>query len=149
MNALSENVNVAERGWPILSAHVRRWSLVVGYVVRLAIASLLPSAGESGGGWDSVITPAQQNLLHIPAYLVLTVLTLYAGISTESIRWGRVLVLVVLCVAYGALLEWLQASLIPGRIGSATDFLLNTVGVAIGVCVWLAVRRRPQCHQAM
>ena len=89
-----------------------------------------------------MITPALQNLLHVPAYLVLSVLTLYAGISTDSMTLRRVIALLVLCLAYGALLEWLQANFIPGRFGSLADIFLNTLGIVIGACLWLAFGRQ-------
>jgi len=106
------------------------------YLVLLTTGSLLPSAGMSGGGWDAAITPELQNLLHVPAYAVLVVLALWAVIAAGVGRRSQVLACVGACLLWGASLEWLQAAVVPGRVGSVGDFVLNSVGILIGTIVW-------------
>jgi hypothetical protein len=81
--------------------------------------------------------PAVQNLLHIP---------LYGGLALAW-RWSLggwmrrashlTLTAFVLTVGYGVIDEWYQLS-VPGRYGSMTDVLLNTVGAI--AALWLYAR---------
>lgn len=110
------------------------------YVAALAVLSLLPPA-EPGdkSGWDAALSPEMQNALHVPAYTVLFLLVI-AWVTAH--RWSMILLAATsgACVAYGLILEWLQAVAIPGRIGSLGDTLLNVAGVVVGVIAALIWR---------
>ena len=105
----------------------------------LAVVSLLPGGPTAPAGWDRSVSPGVQNLLHVPAYAVLTVLWLWA----LKVGWRVPVALLVAmaCGAYGAALEVAQA-FIAGRTGSFADALLNAAGAAVGV-VLVLLRVRP------
>jgi len=108
----------------------------------LAVVSLLPGGPAAPAGWDRSVSPGVQNLLHVPAYAVLTVLWLWA---LEPVRRvGAALLVTVACGAYGAALEGAQA-FIAGRTGSLADALLNAAGAAAGLVLFLLrVRSGPR-----
>lgn len=120
-----------------------QWLLVLTYVVILAVASLLPSGTGPLDGWDASLSPSLQNLLHLPAYAVLVCLVLIALAkkSTKPTGAWPIALSAATCVAYGALLEYLQAAGIPGRTGSLSDVFWNTAGVAVGVTAWMLFRK--------
>jgi len=117
------------------------------YVLLLVAVSLLPSGTESLGGWDTALSPSLQNTLHVPAYSLLLVLS--AACLPEPLRTRRIGILAVAAagIGFGGLLELVQA-LVPGRMGSVADALLNTLGVLLGVaatCLW---QRRQSARRA-
>ncbi len=110
------------------------------YALLLAAGSLLPSGSEAIGGWEPPISATLQNLLHVPAYLGLSFLTLSALGPTAG--WPSIALAALAAVAYGGALEWLQATVIPGRFGTVMDLLFNTAGVLAGLGLWSL--RRPR-----
>ena len=103
----------------------------------------MPSGIESVGGWDTAISPTLQNALHVPAYIVLSALSVGCLSRSKSVQRFRLLAVALANMSFGGLLELGQA-IVPGRMGSVADALLNAVGVALGVVatsLWLA--RRP------
>jgi VanZ family protein len=114
-----------------------RWSLAILYAGLLAVGSALPSGTGPLKGWDASLSPGVQNLLHFPAYALLAALVLLAvGKPAGAAPILPIMAAALSCVAYGALLEGLQAAGIPGRTGSVSDVIWDTAGVATGVAVW-------------
>ena len=123
-----------------------RWLKVlsVGYAAALVVFSVLPSSGEGQGGWDTALSPKVQNALHVPAYTVLVIVTAAAWGANRSRLW-RLVAVALGSVALGAALEGVQA-MVPGRMGSLSDGLLNVAGVALGVVMLLGRRQCPMCN---
>ena len=117
------------------------------YTGVLAVFSLLPSQSGPLDGWDSSIQPSVQNLLHVPAYMVLTGLVLLAAGPGQLVAKRLSLMLAGACVVFGALLEGLQA-IIPGRSASLSDGVLNVLGVLVGLAAWrFGISRRCLPHR--
>ncbi len=116
------------------------WVVMFLYASVLAVVSLLPSGTGVFGGWDRAITPTVQNLLHLPAYCVLFLWGMLC--LRNSTRPGFVVILIVVlaCGAFGAGLEIAQ-TLVPGRMGSILDVLLNFAGVGLGLVAVILHRR--------
>jgi VanZ family protein len=131
-----------------MSGPMRRCATAAALAATAALAgvSLLPGGPAAPGGWDRSVSPGLQNLLHVPAYAVLTVLWLWA---LRAARAFPVAVLVAAaCAAYGAALEGAQA-FIAGRTGSLADALLNAAGAAAGLVLFLLIARgRPRPSRA-
>lgn len=109
------------------------------YAGLLAAASLLPSGSGSAGGWDRKISPSLQNALHVPAHAGLAVLAVFATVPPLRARMTTHILTGLACIAVGLLLELAQAK-IPGRTGSASDVLWNSVGVIVGMSAVVALR---------
>ncbi len=111
-----------------------KWSIWIttwAYILALVAATLLPSGTDTFGGWDLAVTPALQNVLHVPAYALLAILV-FLALSTSGQLSGRDIFWIGLaCFACSLLLEFLQA-VIPGRVASLTDALLNLCGIVVG-----------------
>jgi hypothetical protein len=107
-----------------------------GYV--MGILMLSSSAGEVGWGIaDSSIT---WNLLHVPLFAGLAsclLLTFSGGQWSRRLSWGAYVGIVLLALLVAAADEWRQG-FVPGRYGTLSDFLLNSVGVGgLVVFHWL------------
>jgi VanZ family protein len=85
------------------------------------------------------VTPAWQNLLHVPLYAGMAASWLWA---LTSCRLGRLSWLgsaFTLTLIWGILDEVHQMS-VPGRFGSLTDIALNLLGAALTV-LYIGLRR--------
>ena len=116
-------------------AYRTRWAAAA-YVIVLTALSVLPSVTGPLKGWDTSISPSTQNVFHLPAYAVLVCFVLAAVATLTTVRMWLVVAAAAACFVYGVFLECLQAAVIPGRFGSASDVLWNTAGVATGLVVW-------------
>lgn len=78
---------------------------------------------------------------HLMMYLVFAFVTLWGyrkpfGENGRAYRRKAAWLTLAISVAFGALTEVMQETLIPGRIGSVYDWMADTLGAAIGVCFY-------------
>ena len=82
------------------------------------------------------------DLVHIPLFVGLTWVTLWALGGPPRVR---IPVVLIACLAFAALGEWLQV-LVPSRVASLADLRANAAGVIIGITVFevavLVARKR-------
>lgn len=111
--------------------------LTLCFMAMLMLVSLIPGVSKSG---DSVFfgllanTPTLvQKVLHVCLYGVFALLLVWTldGIQSKTYRF---LIALVIAVAFGAAMEWLQTK-VPGRFGTLYDVALNTAGAALGLLV--------------
>ena len=112
------------------------------FVLLLAVVSLMPVGAPGSGEKGDAVSPIVQNSLHVPAYMVLSVLAIGCLSVPGRSRWSRVLPVAVACTGYGAILELAQA-FIPGRFASVPDAMLNTLGVMLGLAITRAWGKSP------
>jgi len=105
------------------------WVPVVAWAALIFALSSVPDLGTGLGGWDLVL----RKLAHAAEYAVLGALLLRAT--------GRPGIAFLLGALY-AVSDEVHQSFVPGRMGSPLDVALDTVGVAIGIVLWHAVRAR-------
>jgi len=110
------------------------------YTALLTLASLLPSGTGPLKGWDASLSPDLQDALHLPAYGGLVVLLVLAWSTRFRAGAAAVLVITVVCTAFGAAMEAAQY-FIPGRTCSLSDGLVNTLGAVLGCLGVIAWRR--------
>ena len=72
-------------------------------------------------------------LVHVSMFFILTSLWLCYFISKYTITPSTVSAVFIGCVAYGGLLEIMQATLFSQRSGDWFDFIANTVGCLIAL----------------
>ena len=112
-----------------------RFLITLAFVVVIVILSVIPGTARPGDGlfaWLVVTTPPTiQKLLHLAAYGCIAFLWSWTLSFMES-RPTRLGLALVLTIGLGIVLEWYQ-TLVPGRFGTITDALLNTIGAAIGL----------------
>ena len=116
-----------------------RWVLTLAVTALIVVLSITPGEGKAGDSvfvWLVVNTPAPvQKLMHVACYATVAALWAWAleAIGAQALR---IVLALVIAVALGAVLEWYQVS-IPGRFGTLTDVLLDTLGAVLGLLVAL------------
>ncbi|HTO70257.1 MAG TPA: VanZ family protein [Myxococcota bacterium] len=98
------------------------------------VISLSALPGRTVAKWG--FTRFQLDLLHIPLFTGLALVTLWAVVAS---RWTRALLVFVALAAFAAGDEILQLW-VPGREASFADFARDALGVGIGIVIWEAAR---------
>ncbi len=112
------------------------------YMTLLAFLSMAPlETGNRSFRFLEAVAPTVQNLAHLPAYGLLTVLWMQVLSGRGRRGLGRALPALVLGAGFGTVNELAQVW-IPGRYPSLTDSIANVLGAAIGLLVYLGVERR-------
>ena len=116
-----------------------RWTLAaIAYMAILFALSSRPDEGDASLGRRILFaSPTVQNLLHVPAYAILTWLWFRALKHRGWAAGPAVVTAAVVAVVYGGLDE-IHQYFVPGRFASITDALLNAGGAAV-VAVWVLV----------
>jgi VanZ family protein len=104
-------------------------------LVGITLFSLFLAASPRVGGGDKVA--------HGVAYATWSFLSLYALGGTLS-RWKRLLIVVVVCVLYGGLMEWIQP--LVGRNMDLMDGVADAAGAIIGTAIAGLVQLVPGFH---
>ena len=86
------------------------------------------------------VTPVIQNMLHIPAFAILSILWLSVLKTCQTDRGKRLIFVLLLATAFGIVNELIQMG-VPGRYAGTLDLCLNTVGVLTGVLIYSALER--------
>jgi VanZ family protein len=103
------------------------WLPVVLWAGLIFGLSSIPDLGTGLGGWDLVL----RKTAHAAEFAVFGFLLVRA--------FGQELPAVAAGIAYAASDE-VHQSFVPGRLGSVWDFLLDSVGVVLGVLLLRRVR---------
>ena len=80
-------------------------------------------------------------LSHFFAYLVLIITSLLAFYKNGILQVKNGMILIVLCSAYGVLLEFIQYALFPNRYFEWLDALANVLGALIGSMIFRLIWR--------
>ena len=116
-------------------------AFLVAYMALILLTSLIPMDGNIQGLRSMVdLKPTLQNLLHIPAYGILTVLGLGLAGVDETNRLKKITLVLLLVMAFGILNEAVQM-LIPGRYAGVMDLGLNTIGALSGLLFYFTSQR--------
>lgn len=118
-----------------------RLLICIAILAIIVILSITPGNGrpdDSVFSWLVINTATPiQKFMHITSYAVASALLVW---SMKPICSGasRMAVALVLAVMLGAGLEWAQ-TMVPGRYGTLSDVILNSIGATIGLIVALAI----------
>jgi VanZ family protein len=105
------------------------WLPVVVWAAVIFAFSSVPHLGTGLGTWDTVLRKGA----HVAEYAVLGAL-LYRALGREAAALAA-------GIAYAATDE-LHQHFVRGRHASPVDVAIDTVGLAVGMLVWLRVRER-------
>lgn len=112
-----------------------RWAITIVFVGIVAALSIAPGVNRSGFSvftWLVVNTARPvQKTMHVAVYAVLGFLWIWTLHGMESVP-GRYAVALILSIGLGSALEWYQTK-VPGRYGTLSDVLLNTLGIFAGL----------------
>ena len=119
---------------------------LVAFAYMAGVVALTALPGRTVASWG--LRGLLLDLLHIPLFTGLALVTLPAVVGPRAQRLGLVVTaLVLFAAADEGLQDW-----IPGRVASLADFARNLIGIAIGVVIaegWrpLAVALRGESRQ--
>ena len=119
----------------------KKIAILAFYTVLILMTSLIPMDREIEGlNFIIQLKPAIQNLLHIPMFAVLAILSLQVldGFNVSGL-W-KFLIVASSAVAFGMFNELIQLW-VPGRHAGLLDMGLNIFGVFLGVFVYLLAAR--------
>ena len=115
--------------------------LVLGYVLLLLGSSLIPMDRDIQGLQFIIdLKPTIQNMLHIPMYIVLSVLFLQI-LQNYQIEGWRAYIFVFLGAGFFGIINEIIQIVIPGRYGGMVDIGLNLVGAIIGILLHMIVAK--------
>jgi VanZ family protein len=86
------------------------------------------------------LKPTIQNLLHIPAYIVLSILILQILQNYNIADWKRNALVLLGAGLIGILSEMIQI-VVPGRYGGLADIGLNFIGTIAGILIYSHVEK--------
>jgi hypothetical protein len=104
----------------------------IGVIIALSVTPGVERPDDNLFSWLYINTSTPvQKALHIIAYAVLAGLWMWtlAGITSTPVRLA---ISFVLSLCLGVALEWYQTT-VPGRYGTITDVILNTIGTIGGL----------------
>lgn len=115
--------------------------VVLIYMFLLLASSAIPMDRQIKGLQFVIdIKPTIQNLLHIPAYIVLAILFLQIFQNYQIGDWRRNVLVLLGAGLVGILSEIIQIA-VPGRYGSIADIGLNFIGTIAGILIYNRVEK--------
>ena len=89
----------------------------------------------------------QDKIAHVLMYLAFAYITLWGYRKPYSERGkafhrNAILITLGIGIVFGALTEVMQATLIPGRIGSYNDWIADCVGTVFGIFLFYFLHRK-------
>ena len=119
----------------------RKIGLLTFYIIFLFATSLIPMDREIGGlEFLFALKPAIQNVLHIPLFMLLSILWLQVLQGFDLIPWQRLAIALTVSGLIGIMNEFIQI-LVPGRYPSIMDATFNLLGTIIGIVVFYRIAR--------
>ncbi|HDD05194.1 MAG TPA: VanZ family protein [Candidatus Aenigmarchaeota archaeon] len=110
------------------------------YMALILCLSSIPGGSKADLIFSYHLSSSLQNLLHVPGFGLLAYLWMWTLRDRTNFTRGALFTLGITTL-YGVLDELYQI-LIPGRIASLGDLLLNTAGVILGVGIYSFLGRR-------
>ena len=108
----------------------------VAFIVGLSVTPGVERPDDNLFSWLFANTaPFAQKILHVVTYAVLGALWMWTLAGVAS-RPASIALSLSLAFIIGIALEWYQTT-VPGRYGSVTDILLNSLGAALGIVIAL------------
>ena len=119
----------------------RKISLLLVYILFLLVTSLVPMDREIVGLlFLLALKPALQNLLHIPLFMLLSILLLQVLQNNKPLLRSRILLSLILSCFIGIFNEYIQI-FVPGRYPSIIDMGFNTLGAILGIALYAKLER--------
>ena len=102
------------------------------FTLLIIYLSSLPSGTLPGNG--SATEQVLSNLAHIPAFALITFLWLRAFmVKARQSKKALIYMVIIAGLCAFAVSDEIHQSYVPGRFASVTDFLLDVIGIVIGM----------------
>lgn len=112
-----------------------RWALL--WALFILVLCLIPGKDLPKVWWAEILS--FDKWVHTGVFCVLVILAHQGLRDVFTARWRTPRIFLV-CLAYGALLEVMQGTLMVDRYAEVADFLANAFGAAAGT--WWAIKRK-------
>ena len=86
------------------------------------------------------LKPSVQNLLHIPAFAILSILWLQVLRTSQLDRRKKILLVLFVSIGFGLLNEFIQFA-VPGRYPGIMDIAMNTIGSILGIILYYKLEK--------
>lgn len=106
------------------------------WTLLIASSCLMPASAFKAFSFDSIFE--LDKILHLSLYFIFIVLW---ALILETITLRQKLILLAIGIAYGVLIEVLQATMSLGRSYEVDDIIANTIGCVIGVLAIAYIKR--------
>lgn len=110
----------------------------IALMMLITISSSIPMDAAHEGKWYADLEPNLQNLIHIPAFALLS----YLWAQTQKKRSvGNIHFFSAFITILFGCIDELHQMFVPGRYASLVDILLNTTGAIIGIILFKTCER--------
>ena len=109
----------------------------IAYTALIASSCLMPASAFKAFTFDSIFQ--LDKILHLTLYYVFIVLW---SLVYKVITVRQKYVLLIVGIAYGVLIEVLQATMSLGRSYELEDIIANTIGSVLGVLSICSIKRK-------
>ena len=99
------------------------------------------SGAERGLGFLIDLKPLLQNLLHVPLFAALSILFFQVLSGYEIEKKRAIFIILIATIGFGLFNELIQL-VIPGRYPSLVDMTLNTIGIVLGLWLYVYLEKR-------
>jgi uncharacterized membrane protein HdeD (DUF308 family) len=110
------------------------WTLII-FILCCTPGKYVPTAH-----WLELLS--FDKLVHASIFFTLTCLWLLVGFNANKLSVSSIVFIIIGCVAYGGLLEIMQATVFSQRSGDWFDFIANTFGCLMGLWVFNKNKKR-------
>ena len=118
-----------------------KFTLLILYIVFLFGTSLVPMDRQIEGlQFLLALKPALQNLLHIPLFMVLSILWIQVLQNYKPLLRSRIILALILSCFIGIFNEYIQI-FVPGRYPSIIDMGFNMLGAMLGIALYAKLER--------
>ena len=115
-------------------------TILISYMLLILGTSLIPMDRDIRGLQFIIdLKPLIQNLLHIPAFALLSILWLQV-VRNHMNGQKQILCVLSLTIGFGILTELIQIT-IPGRYPGIMDIGLNTIGSILGIILYYKLEK--------
>ena len=111
--------------------------LAIAWTALIASSCLIPASAFKAFTFDSIFQ--LDKILHLTLYYVFIVLW---SLASKVITVRQKYVLLIVGIAYGVLIEVLQATMSLGRSYELDDIIANTIGCVLGVLSISYIKRK-------
>jgi glycopeptide antibiotics resistance protein len=111
--------------------------IAIAWTALIASSCLMPASAFKAFTFDSIFQ--LDKILHLTLYYVFIVLW---SLASKVITVRQKYVLLIVGIAYGVLIEVLQATMSLGRSYELDDIIANTIGCVLGVLSISYIKRK-------
>jgi VanZ family protein len=124
-----------------------KYSLLVAIVWTLIIFVLCCTPGQYIPTTDWLELLSFDKFVHASIFFTLAVLWLVYLFKSNKLSNTLMTLIILLCIAYGGLLEIMQATVFSHRSGDWLDFIANTFGCLMGL--WFFSKNKYRLNNAI